>query len=213
MPGLDGTGRLFKPALPHLGEARCDVVRYPIAARTLEEHLAAVPLPDEPFALVAESFSGPLAITLAARRPSQLRALVLIATFARVPFTPLVRAMARTGWMLGAAPRAVTQWVLLGGGIDDSVSRLLVETLSTVPSATVSARLRLLAALDVPAAKCDVPVLVIEAKQDWLVPRSATRALAAGLHASLVSIDGPHLVLQRSPAAVTRAIDTFLDTH
>lgn len=115
--------------------------------------------------------------------------------------------------MLGAAPRAVTQRVLLGGGIDDSVSRLLVETLSTVPSATVSARLRLLAALDVRAAKCDVPVLVIEAKQNWLVPRSATRALADGLNASLVSIDGPHLVLQRSPAAVTRAIDTFLDTH
>lgn len=115
--------------------------------------------------------------------------------------------------MLGAAPRAVTQRVLLGGGLDDELSQLLVETLSTVPSATVKARLSLLAALDVRPVKPEVPVLVIEAKQDWLVPRWATRALADGLNASLVSIDGPHLVLQRSPAAVAHAIDTFLEAH
>ena len=58
-----------------------------------------------------------------------------------------------------------------------------------------------------------VPVLLIEAARDLLVPQSATRALAAALRAELVIIDGPHLVLQRSPGAVASAIDTFLERH
>ncbi|MBL8941444.1 MAG: hypothetical protein JNM69_43260, partial [Archangium sp.] len=62
------------------GPASMARARYPATARTLDDHLAAVPLPDEPFVLVAESFSGPLAISLAARRPAALRALILIAT-------------------------------------------------------------------------------------------------------------------------------------
>lgn len=212
MPGLDGTGRLFEPALRHLGP-RCTVVRYPTTARTIDEHLAAVTLPDEPFVLVAESFSGPLAIALAAKQPAQLRALVLIATFARVPHSRMVGAMATVPWTMGMAPRAVTRRVLLGPNCDEALGRLLADTLSSVPSATIGARLRLLASLDLRAAQVQVPVLVIEAARDLLVPQSATRALAADLRAELVIIDGPHLVLQRSPGAVASAIDSFLERH
>lgn len=213
MPGLDGTGRLFEPALPHLGESRCAVVRYPTNARTLDDHLAAVPLPNEPFVVVAESFSGPLAISLAARKPPQLRALVLIATFARVPFKPMVSALARLSWTIGMTPKRVTRRVLLGRHAEPAISSLLDDTLSSVPAATFGARLSLLSSLDLEAAKVQVPVLVIEATEDLLVPRATTRALATALGAELATIQGPHLVLQRSPAAVASAIVTFLERH
>lgn len=117
--------------------------------------------------------------------------------------------MALVPWTMGLAPRAATRRVLAP---DRALATLLAETLSTVPSATIGARLELLAALDLQVS-LSVPVLAIEARHDWLVPRSVTRALAADLRAPLVTIDGPHLVLQRSPAAVASAIETFLESH
>jgi len=58
------------------------VVRY-VAELTLDEYVesAGKALPDR-CVLVAESFSGPVAITLAARHPGKVRCLVLTATFA-----------------------------------------------------------------------------------------------------------------------------------
>lgn len=77
LPGLDGTGDLFGPLLPFLGDSTPTlVVRYPpdvplgYAALT---DLARASLPsDGPFFLLGESFSGPVAVKLAAQAPSGL---------------------------------------------------------------------------------------------------------------------------------------------
>ena len=81
LPGLDGTGEQFAPLLRELPSTIAPVtVRYPVdRALGYEEllPLALEQLPaDCPFVLVGESFSGPLAIRLAAQRPPGLRALV-----------------------------------------------------------------------------------------------------------------------------------------
>ena len=69
LPGTDGTGRLFGPlqkALP--SDLRTQVISYPtnelLGYDTLTDR---IDLPNQPFALVAESFSGPIGIRLAAR--------------------------------------------------------------------------------------------------------------------------------------------------
>jgi pimeloyl-ACP methyl ester carboxylesterase len=90
LPGMDGTGSLFSEfiaALPHGLEPI--VVAYPID-RALDYadlvQLARESLPtDRPYLLVGESFSGPIAISLAASRPEGLRGLVLVCSFARSP--------------------------------------------------------------------------------------------------------------------------------
>src|SRR5258706_2862593 len=87
LPGMDGTGRLFTPLGRALGprfETR--VIAYPRdRVLTYGELGAQIALPRGPFVLVAESFSGPIAIALAASRPPGLVGLVLAASFARSP--------------------------------------------------------------------------------------------------------------------------------
>jgi pimeloyl-ACP methyl ester carboxylesterase len=87
LPGLDGTGRLFEPLVRYAPEwASCTVARYP-ADRELSypecaDLVSAEFLPDAPFVIVAESFSGPVAILTASKRPPNLKGLVLFNTFA-----------------------------------------------------------------------------------------------------------------------------------
>jgi pimeloyl-ACP methyl ester carboxylesterase len=78
---MDGTGELFGPFIDALGgEFDVQVVRYPAGHcggyEGLEEIArAAIPL-DQPYILLGESFSGPVAISIAASSPGKLRGLV-----------------------------------------------------------------------------------------------------------------------------------------
>ena len=88
LPGMDGTGLMFGPILPFLEGLDPRVVRYPAELTSYPDCLAfaraQLPL-DRPFLLLGESFSGPIAIALAAERPEGLQGLVLCVTFARNP--------------------------------------------------------------------------------------------------------------------------------
>lgn len=89
LPGLDGTGRLydeFSAALPSQIDLR--PLSYPADEALGYDELAErvrSELPTEPWVLIGESFSGPLALKLAAERPAGLMGLVLVATFGRRP--------------------------------------------------------------------------------------------------------------------------------
>jgi pimeloyl-ACP methyl ester carboxylesterase len=90
LPGLDGTGILFKPLIAALPpEVSTVVVAYPGEqplgyAELLPVVLAALPT-EHAFVLLGESFSGPLAVMAAATRPPGLVGLVLCATFVQNP--------------------------------------------------------------------------------------------------------------------------------
>lgn len=83
LPGMDGTGELFRPLLEVIGTAwPVNVVSYPVGEVLSYEQLvdhAQSCLPGGPLILLGESFSGPIAATLAAslsdrvRRPSDRR--------------------------------------------------------------------------------------------------------------------------------------------
>ena len=82
LPGMDGTGELFRnfaDVLP--GSFETNTVKYPTDTYFTYSELAsfvqaAVPV-SEPFVLIAESFSTPLAIQYAATNPPNLRGLVI----------------------------------------------------------------------------------------------------------------------------------------
>ncbi len=72
LPGMDGTGRLFGRFLRALPPAYSPiVVGYPadkvITNDALVEHVQRFLPVDKPFALIAESFSGPIALRVATR--------------------------------------------------------------------------------------------------------------------------------------------------
>jgi pimeloyl-ACP methyl ester carboxylesterase len=89
LPGMDGTGDLFAPLVAALGpHMRTIIVRYPDEPLDYASHeeiaRAALPL-GHPFILLGESFSGPIAVSIAASAPTGLRGYVLCCSFVRSP--------------------------------------------------------------------------------------------------------------------------------
>lgn len=212
LPGLDGTGLLFE-ALARALPGPCSIVSYG-GATTEAEHIACVPRPDEPFVLVAESFSGGIALQLG-ETPS-LAAIVLVATFMQNP-SVLPKWV---GWLLAPVAALVMTWtwvvraMLFSGRASKDELQRTRTALAKVPRHAVTARLRLLFARDTMAllAATKVPVLYIEALRDRLVATRSGRAMQAALPSmEHVVLDAPHLVLQQHPVECAAIIERFLE--
>lgn len=218
LPGLDGTGALFGPLREALGgvDHVVSVVAYPhnqeLDYAALVEGLA---LPEEPFVLVAESFSGPVALALAARRPPHLRGVVLVATFARPPVLGSALLLPFVGPFLfrPALPALLLRCFLVGFGAPSSLVALVAATIRGVPPRVLAHRVRAVLAVDAEAHArvCVVPVLYLRAAHDRLVPRRSARLLRDAIPGmELREVAGPHLLLQASPEAAAREIRAFL---
>jgi pimeloyl-ACP methyl ester carboxylesterase len=219
LPGLDGTGRLFAPLVQVLSHGHpTQVVAYPadepMGYDELEQWVRQVLPTDEPFVLVAESFSGPVAMAIAASPPAGLRGLVLCATFARNP----IPALAGFRWFIPlmpvrAAPGRLLGWFLLGRMSSSAWRCAITSTLASVSVRAIRSRLSAVLSVDAAAALASacVPVLYLRASHDRVVPLSATKLIAETLPSTqVVSIDGPHFLLQANPTAAGRAIGDFL---
>src|SRR5258705_1882619 len=96
LPGLDGTGRLFNPLMEVLPPYLIPlVIPYPANkflgySKLLKYARGQIPT-DKPFVLLAESFSGPVAVEFAATHPSNLEALILCASFVTNPASTFFR--------------------------------------------------------------------------------------------------------------------------
>jgi len=222
LPGMDGTGDLFEPLQEALDpRTRVDIVRYPGSEPQgydeLEPRIRAQLPADEPFVLLGESFSGPLAIAIAATPPPGLRGLILCCSFARAPAPGL--ALLRGGLLglamkfLHAAPlRGPMQRMLLGRGADPRLGAQLQAALGKVSTAVMTHRLRAVQRVNVTALlpRIRVPALYLQALQDRLVPAKAAAIIERALPAlRIVRLDGPHGLLQASPVAAARVIDNF----
>jgi pimeloyl-ACP methyl ester carboxylesterase len=219
MPGMDGTGDLFAPLIHALGPSQpVQVVRYPVdrawgyaeLQRCAREQLPA----QEPFVLLGESFSGPMAWRLAASAGPRLRGLVLCCTFLSHPMAllgPLADWASR--WPLHHVPRGLINRYFLGPDADVATQALLHTTLARVAPQALRARMQAVLRLKPPhdSLPPDLPVLCLRAAQDWIVPRCASRPLARRLpRAQQVELQGPHGLLQAQPAASAKVIAEFM---
>ena len=218
LPGMDGTGRMFGPFLAALPEVDAQVVRYPEALVSYAActHFARTQLPkDRPYLLLGESFSGPVALALAAERPEGLQALILCGTFAKNPRPGL----AWTAALLRMLPaRRLPRWLLrrlLMGPWATGPLLALAQTLQAeLPPATLKARLLSVLAVDQTPllGRIQVPTLALEADADRLVPPAATHWLRAHLpNLDLHRLHGPHWLLQTRPEAAAGALRGFLE--
>ena len=93
LPGFHGSATLFDELLQHLPN---NITPYPLgydSADSLDEHLENISpqLPESGAFLLAESFSGLIALALMARQPTRFRAAVLSCSFAVSPMMPLAK--------------------------------------------------------------------------------------------------------------------------
>lgn len=218
LPGLDGTGDLFEPFVAAWGSSfKPRVIAYPEADpldyRQLEA-LVRTRLPaTEAFCLLGESFSGPIAISIAADPPPNLVALVLCCTFVTNP-QPRLAFMQRCLPIVN--PRlAPLSWVcalLMGKRATTALRTTLARALTRVSSAAFQARLRAVLGVNVghKLARVQMPILYLQAAQDRLVPSAAAAiAVQANPQMQLVKLEGPHFLLQVCPQAVHETLGAF----
>src|SRR5438477_11217911 len=115
LPGLDGTGSLFAPFVQSLNSHfTTAVVSYPrdklLNYQQLIPKIREVIPWGEPYTLLAESFSGPLAMQFAAVQPEDLKAIVLAASFVNNPVHPLLewaRFLVKDSWLEKPLPESL----------------------------------------------------------------------------------------------------------
>ncbi len=220
LPGMDGTGSLFAAFVAAASAGLpTQVVGYP-----RHEHrgyvglaeLVTAQLPSGPFVLVAESYSGPLALRVAAEAPAGLRGVVLVASFV-VPPLRFPRLLAREpvlGWLLGRTPPGwVVRALFLHARAPADQIEAVRAALRSVAGQVLARRLIEILSLDarnfLPA--CPVPILYLQAQSDRLVPRSAlTAILRCRPDVEVETLPGPHLLLQSQPTRALRSICRFI---
>jgi pimeloyl-ACP methyl ester carboxylesterase len=135
LPGLDGTGDLFAPVVNALGPSvPTQIVRYPLSDASdyaTCEAIARASLPtDRSYVLLGESFSGPIAVSIAATAPPRLGGLILCSTFVCNP-QPYLRPLRPLLSILPvhSAPLCVSRFLILGGFATPALRNLHQQTL------------------------------------------------------------------------------------
>lgn len=221
LPGMDGTGDLFDDFVSEL-KAKSFVVSYPtdqpLGYAELEKWVLAS-LPQEgSFILLGESFSGPLAIAIAAKRLPHLRALILVCSFAKLPVPPLSVFLQRivSAFPFWRAPASLTARTVLGRFHTGRLQERLASINGRIAPKVWRARFRAVLAVDHTAllGRIDVPLLYLRATHDKVVFRPASGAISRHVPtAKIVEIEGPHFLLQTKTKESVAAIKAFAREH
>lgn len=180
---------------------------YAELGRLVEEQL-----PTEDFAVLGESFSGPIAIEIA-RTHDRATALILAASFTRAPlgrrsFAPL------SLFNHKLVPSELTAWALLGRYGARELKDRLRRTLSSLPPKTVRYRIREALGVDASKSLGEVrcPVMYLRGRADRLVGLRATRDVSLSCpECRVVEIDAPHMVLETQPKAAADCVVKFCE--
>ena len=168
----------------------------------------------EDFVLLAESFSGPIGISIASRAPARLKGLILCCSFASNPlpvFSPFAR-------LVGAAPAFIVPPALMAPWLyaDRATPELRhahAQAMSRVSASTIRARVAAVLAVDYrdQLRRSEVPILYLRARKDRLIPTSAGRAIQElRPDCELTEFDAPHFLLQTEPQACAAAVMSFV---
>ena len=162
---------------------------------------------------MGESFSGPVAVRLAAERPRGLAAVVLVASFVHRPLNPMLHPLrGLVGARLFGAPMpdALVRHFLAGPDAPEALVREVQRAVATVPAEVLAHRSA--EALRVDArdalASIEVPVLFLAPTRDRLIRTDAHQdVVAVRPDVEVAAIDGPHMILQRCPHACLARIE------
>jgi pimeloyl-[acyl-carrier protein] methyl ester esterase len=211
LPGLDGTGDLFNAfaaAAPPQFEPL--IVRFPPLG-TYAELLAYVrsQLPrDQPFAVLGESFSGPLAMAIAREERDRVTEVILCNSFVAPPITPLLRFLPWSLLFLVPPPRWVVRWLFVGIRAPQELVDAVRAAVAKTPRKVLAQRMRSVFGLSRTEPPLDTRVLVLSSTADLLVRPRNLGHLASAVVTRRIA--GPHLLLQAAPREAWAEISDFL---
>ena len=221
MPGLYGTGELFEPfsAILPAGVATT-TISYPAdAGLNFSELVAGVlrSLPrDKKYVLIAESFSGPIALRVASAAPAGLSAVVLSTTFIKAPVSGLLGFLKRRlgAVLFRASPREFAlRYFLLGREAPHGLVTKTADIVRALSPQVMASRADMALDMDVEddLRRSQYPILYLRGTRDHLIrKRTADEMLLIKPAMRLRNIDGPHCLLQVKPIECWQAINEFL---
>jgi pimeloyl-[acyl-carrier protein] methyl ester esterase len=225
LPGLEGSGELFSGLIEEFAD-RLDtrVARYPSAccayagaAHVVRELMREVVAGSSPFVLVAESFSTPLAIQIAADAQSEIHGLVLCNGFVANPLSAFesMMASASASWFFHLPLTSVAaRAFLVGPNASDGLVEAVQSVVAPVSPQILSARLSAVLSCDAreALARIRVPVLYLHATRDRLIGGSGLKEILRIKSDVMVErVDGPHLLLQKEPKKCAEIIARFVE--
>jgi len=219
LPGMDGTGILFEPLIRALPPEISPVVQcYPGDRPLTYEELEPIVLSSLPtselYIILGESFSGPLALRIAAVRPPGLLGVILSATFVRNPIKFLPRACGRLirPFVFSYWPPWLRLRARLAGFSAPALFELVERSHKVVTPAVQAARARAIINVNAEEAlsACCVPILYLAGANDRLVPEhNVKRIRTINPRVRVVVLESSHMVLQTAPQEAANVIAQF----
>jgi pimeloyl-[acyl-carrier protein] methyl ester esterase len=214
LPGMDGTAALFEPFVRELPRnVEVVSVKYPAHIPLTYEQLANRVLSElpagKPYILVAESFSGPVALRLASPRLLDMRAIVLVASFVSRPLGRwgecFARLPLRTVFRL-KPPAWVLRWLLMDSSTPPEFVSRVGETISKVRPEVMAARTKEALRVDCTdaARTCPVRLVFVNGDKDRLLSKERRGSLYGS---ETVLISAPHFLLQCAPKPAVAAMN------
>ncbi len=219
LPGLNGTAGLFDPLLAvATTQYELMVISYPTDNAKSYEELTSFVLEkicaiNGPFVVVGESFSGPIAIFLAANNVRGLIGIILVATFVRPPYFSCFKYLP---WVLLFELAKPLYWLIIKSSRSEKASVLKVASIELLKVKPRVLAGRISAALSVDAIsaleKTKLPVAYFRANYDVVVPGwNLKKLLAIRPDINVVSFNTRHFLLQSAPHAAWQTISNICE--
>lgn len=224
LPGLDGTGHLFQWLIPHLNGLDVQVESLPQEGPQDYAHLTAFlaeRMPkNEPFILLAESFSTPIAVELA-RQNSNIQAVIFVAGFLSKPRHLTLRLARRyigkqhllRPWVKWFSAR----WLFKKQANPEMLS-VFYDCLHKLDNKILRARLTSISRLKCASTKIKQPCLYLRPHMDVLVTHNTLAEFVQTCpKLQVIGFDAPHFILQTQSQSAAQRIREFLhekvETH
>lgn len=213
---MDGTGDLFEPLLascpvqfePHV----VSYSRYQPQSYNQLVSEVADQLLSEPVVILAESFSGAVAIKLAAKIPERVKAIILCNAFVKSPAPSIARILPWSWLMARRPPGWLLRKYLVGPEALPEITDRVRAAIDSVSPLVLAARVHSILSEDVGASfrALPMPVFDLRARNDRLLSNRVVNQLRSlRPHDPNASIAGPHLLLQVQPERAWLEIHRF----
>lgn len=220
LPGMDGTGLLFKPLLKYLPKSiKTLVISYPdtqcLSYDELTQYVANV-LPKEDYILLAESFSGYIAYQIAKQKPKYLKSIIFVASFLKPPRPYLLwflKLIPVSLLLSGHIPTLLIRKFLLGNNASDELINLFRMVMVKVPNKVLAYRLREINNMLPVAGNINCRAVYVQANNDYLVQKNSFshfRYLFPCI--KLIKNNGAHFIVQSHPKVIANIIQNEMNS-
>ncbi len=209
LPGLNGTKGLFEPLIRvNPSNIDVDAISLPnnksLSYNELTDHIMKeLEKIQSDYIIIGESFSGPLALLIAANNVEQLKGIILVASFIQTPKTTIkyipwnaVFKLAKPFFQLSSG------FSIISKELKNVSSTVLANRMYSICNVNVEKELK----------KCQVPLAYFIGKYDLLVAKrnvNTIRSIRPDME--IIEFSTQHFLLQAAPKQAWNSILEFVD--